>query len=462
MSYQQQTRRPRISRSWFLTPIILSLILISAIRLSAQINSPRWTLEQSLERALKTSPTVHVALADEHIAMNQLDRAKAGQLPRVTFTGLLSPITNAEGDAVTGNTTKSKFGPYSFGKLEVIQPLYTFGLLRNEIQAARHGLTSKEAATAKARHAVIVAIKELYYNLLLSHQIKELLDESHGNFTTAVTQVEERLDADAGNVTEQDLLRLRIGVSRVAKERFTLHRAIEVARAALKRHLNLSPETAFTLAENRLKSVTLQLQPLDYYLTRVDKNRPEVAQLKAGVAARRARLQAARGAYYPSLFLAGGFEYAIAPGRDNQDSPFAKDFNFFSGPGIALGMRWQLDFWQTYANVAEREAELNKVKIQQHSATSGITLNIQHQYLRVQEFQDKLKTAQQARKSVRSLLVTTLSNFQLGVGEAKDIFESLGLYTQIVSDYYTTVRDFNMAAAKLTQATGQEVTTLHY
>jgi hypothetical protein len=31
-----------------------------------------------------------------------------------------------------------------------------------------------------------------------------------------------------------------------------------------------------------------------------------------------------------------------------------------------------------------------------------------------------------------------------------------------VSEYYTVVRDYNLAAAKLTQATGQEVTTLSY
>ena len=77
----------------------------------------------------------------------------------------------------------------------------------------------------------------------------------------------------------------------------------------------------------------------------------------------------------------------------------------------------------------------------------------------MQETQQKIDAAQTARKAVRALLATTLANFELGVGEGKEVFENLGLYAHIVSDYYTTVRDYNIAAARLTQATGQEVTT---
>ena len=334
--------------------------------------------------------------------------------------------------------------------------------MSNEIRAAAKGLASKEAATQQARHAVILAIKELHYNLLLSQQLKKLLDDAHSNFGNAVEKVEERLDADEGNVTEQDLLRLRIGLSGVAKERFTLERAIAVTRAALKRHLGLPSDSAFELVETRLKPAKLALEPLNHYLDRVEQSRPELAQLQAGLEARQARLDAARGGYYPSLFLAGGFDYSVAPNRDNQDSPFATDFNFFNGPGLALGLRWQLDFWSTQAKVAERAAELNKVETQKRFAISGIVLDIERRYLEVEEYQQKLKAAQQSRKAARALLATTLANFRLGVGEAKEVFEGLGLYTRIVSDFYKTIRDFNMAAARLTQAAGQEITTLRY
>lgn len=464
---ERQVNTSPYRHPWFLTKtyvqvivIVLSISVFAAHAQSREANRT-WTLEQMLERALETSPEIHEALADEQIAASQLARAKTGRLPTATFTGIVSPITGAEGNAVDGDTDDNDFGIFSKGDLKLIQPLYAFGRLRSEIRAARQGVLAKEAATRQSRQAIAFAIKELYYNLLLSHQIKELLDDSQENFNKAIEKVEERLENDEGNATEQDLLRLRIGASSVEKEQFTIERAIAVTRSALKRHLGLAAQAPFELASTKLQSAKLDLKPLDVYLGQMHQNRPEIAQIEAGLAARQVRLKAARSEYYPAIFLASGFEYSVAPNRDDQDSPFANDFNFFSGPGVALGLRWQLDFWQTRAKVAERTAQVYQLSTKKNAALSGIALDVERRYLEVKEYQQKVKSAQRSRKAARALLVTTLTNFNLGVGEGKDVFEGLGLYTRVVGDYYKTLRNFNIAAARLTQATGQKVEVLN-
>ncbi len=451
-------RHPWCVAKTYLRFIVL-VLSTSACVAYAQSSDPdqAWTLERMLERALETSPEIHEALANEQLAASQLKRAKAGRLPTATFTGIVSPITGATGNAVDGDTDDDDFGIFSKGDLKLIQPLYAFGRLRNEIRAARQGVLANEAATQKSRQAVVFAIKELYYNLLLSYQIKELLDDSEDNFNKALEKVEERLENDEGNATEQDLLRLRIGVAGIQKEQFTLERAIAITLSALKRHLGIAAQDTFRLASTKLQTAKLELEPLDVYLSQARQHRPEIAQLEAGLAARQARLEAARSEYYPAIFLASGFEYSVAPNRDDQDSPFANDFNFFSGPGIALGLRWQLDFWQTRAKVAERTAKVYQLSTKKNTALSGIALDVERRYLEMKEYQQKLKSAQQSRKAARALLVTTLTNFNLGVGEGKDVFEGLGLYTRIVGDYYKTLRNFNIAAARLTQVTGEEV-----
>jgi hypothetical protein len=116
----------------------------------------------------------------------------------------------------------------------------------------------------------------------------------------------------------------------------------------------------------------------------------------------------------------------------------------------------------TRAKVAERLAEVAKVEIQKQTAETGIDLELQRRYLEVQEQQNKLDAAQTARKAARALMLTSLANFTLGIGEAKDVFNFVGLYTRMASDYYKVIRDLNIAAARLSQATGQEVTTLAY
>ncbi len=452
-------RRSITVQVWY--SLLTLFLTVSAIKVVAQPRSQRWTLEQCLERALESGPAVHEARAAVQIAANRLAQAKAGRLPRATFTGFLSYINGAEGNALTGDTTND-IGPYSEGELEVVQPLYTFGRLRYEIRAAMQGVSARHAATDQARNAVIAAVKEFYYNLLFSRQIKDLLADSQQNFTKALETVEERLDAEEGNVTQQDLLRLRIGLAGVTKNIYAAERAVIVTRGALKRQLGMPLNTPFDIADTCLEPVELQLQPLASYLEQVGQQRPEMAQLEAALEARKAQLHAARSAYYPSFFLASGFRYKVAPNREDQDNPFLKDFNSVSPPGIALGIRWQLDFWMTRAKVAVHLAEVAQAEIQQHNAGSGIALDMQRRYLEVQGNQQKLAVAQTERKAARALLFTSLANFNLGVGEAKEVFNSLGLYTRILSDYYKGIRDFNIAAARLSQATGKEVTTLRY
>ena len=450
-----ERRRPQLGQS-----CLVVILLIGTIVATAAAQGQRWTLEQCLERAITYSPEVSEAQAEIRIAESQLAQAKAGRLPQATFTSINGMINGAHGNAVTGRTDNADIGPFTRGELEVVQPLYTFGRLASEIRAASHGVDSKRAATHNARAATIAMVKELYYNLLLSRQIKALLDEVQENFRKAITTAEQRVEAGEGTLTQQDILKLRIGLASVTREVSTLERASAVTRAALMRQLGIPFEDDFDIAETQLEPVTVQWQPLAYYLERAGLQRPDIAQLEAGLAARQARVEAARSAYYPSVFIAGGIRYAKAPTRDSQESPFARDdFNYFAG-GAALGLRWQLDVWMTHAKVAERLAELSQVEVQKHNATSGIALDIQRRYLEMQETQQKIDAAQTARKAVRALLATTLANFELGVGEGKEVFENLGLYAHIVSDYYTTVRDYNLAAARLTQATGEEVTTL--
>jgi outer membrane protein TolC len=264
------------------------------------------------------------------------------------------------------------------------------------------GVGTKQASTQKTRDAVVATVKELYYNLLLSRQTRTLLDEIVADFTKAVTTAEQRLEAGDGTVTQQDVLKLRLGLAGVTKETFTLERAVAVTREALMRQLGLPLGGDFDIADTSLEPVEVELRPLDAYLAQAGQNRPELAQLEAGLAARQARLEATRSTYYPSVFLAGGLRYAVAPNRDDQDNPFVKDeFNYFDG-GLALGLRWKLDFWMTRAKEGERLAELSQVEIQKENATSGIHLDIRRRYLEVQEMQQKIEVAQSARRTARA------------------------------------------------------------
>ncbi len=84
------------------------------------------------------------------------------------------------------------------------------------------------------------------------------------------------------------------------------------------------------------------------------------------------------------------------------------------------------------------------------------TFRITKVFLKINKANDSIKTAREARKVSRGLLVTNLANFDFGIGEAKDLFESLFIYMRSVKNYLKKIHEFNIAVAELGYETGKD------
>lgn len=69
--------------------------------------------------------------------------------------------------------------------------------------------------------------------------------------------------------------------------------------------------------------------------------------------------------------------------------------------------------------------------------------------LKVEENRSKMNLAQGSRKITRALLVTEVANYDFGIGDSGDLFQALIIYTRVLSGYYETVYNFNIAVAGL-------------
>lgn len=427
----------------------------------------RLGLEQCLTRALEANPGLREAGWDLRLAEAQVAEAAAGYFPTARVTSITGVAPEARGvvheTPIDTVDSKGNLGPFTRVELEFVQPLFTWGKLSAGHRAAVKGLEQKAAQRRQTRDGVIAAVKRLYGEVLLAREVTRLLGEVQRNFEKAIGIAEERLHAGKGTITQADVLKLKIGLAGIAKEVTKARAGAELARAALAREAGVSPVDDFDISDTRLAPLTANLADLDRYLADVFDRSPEWQQLLAGLAAREAQVQMEESEYYPSVFIAGGFKYGYAPNRDRQLSPFAKDdFNFLELPGAALGVHWPLSFLQTRAKVEQARAELEKLRAQRQAAESGIRLAVTKAYADAVQTGEAMEIAEGGRKASRGLLVTSVSSFELGVGEAKDLFEALIVYTRATSDYYESVNDYNGALATLTQTVGEEVADLTY
>ena len=178
-------------------------------------------------------------------------------------------------------------------------------------------------------------------------------------------------------------------------------------------------------------------------------------QLEAAVGVRQALLDVSRSAFFPDLFIAGRIGYGTAPNRDKQDNPFVSDrFNFLSG-GAVLGLRQSLNLPMLHAKNQQAQAEYQQILNQREQARMGVALEVEKNYLEVEEAQDNVTQSGRALAAARGWLVGAQEHFDLGFGEAKELLDAFAGYFKMKQENLQAIFNLNMAVARLSQSTGQ-------
>ena len=74
-------------------------------------------------------------------------------------------------------------------------------------------------------------------------------------------------------------------------------------------------------------------------------------------------------------------------------------------------------------------------------------------YLGVTSSKDKVMLGNKNRKITRALLVAEVANYDFGIGDSKELFEALIMYTRVFSSYLDSIYTLNVSAAELEKLT---------
>jgi len=448
---------------WIVT---LGLYVLAAIGGAGADEVQRYDLSACIRAALQNAPDLSAAAADLAGARARLAEANAGRFGQAELRQYVGLVNEAKGNVLFSPNDKNDvfegLGPFTKVDVDVAIPVWTFGKLDAALRAAQEGLESERANGESRRAAVVLDVKRLYYGLLLSRQLSAILHDNLDTLDKAVIRTQERLDAGSTSVTELDLLKLKAGRARFAKGVVQVDGSIDLTRSALARMIGLPLERDFDIADRRLQPADASIGPLNTYLEQGPDRRPETRQLVTGIAAQSAKVDLEEAGYYPNFFVATGFQYAWASNRTEQTNPFVYDnFNYIR-PVFVLGVQWDLNVFKTTAKLDEARADLQRLQARQREAASGLQLEIRRAYGEVAQARDTIQATEEGRKAGRAMLVLTVANFDLGIGEADELFTGLGTYTEASSDYMRAVHDYNVAVATLSKAVGQELTTVKY
>ncbi len=227
------------------TPLLaLCLTLLTATVDSASAGEPlRLSLAQAVDYALEANPEVRRAREQTEELRLQVREVRSRALPKLDF---LASFGHTRDPGLRNSPSFSDFAdsglfppealePLSYNtysyRLDLDQPLYTFGRVNKAIRAARYELdgVKTDVRTVESRVAHDVALA--YYDLLLAHERLVVLGTERAARERQLRHVKDRLELE--DATRLDFLSAQVALANLRPEILAAENVLAVARARL-------------------------------------------------------------------------------------------------------------------------------------------------------------------------------------------------------------------------------------
>jgi len=454
---------PRVSRHGSFWSAICAVLLGMGLVCHAQSSFAEGVSRgAAIARALAQNPQVAASRAVEAHAEAQREQARAARLPSIILTAGVGPALKAKVEPGTAvGSTESAYGDLDVrdvsvvlgGRIELLQPLYTFGKISERLRAAELQLRARQAQTEMTRAEVAVAVARLYEAQLFARDAERFFDETELWLTRTIDTTREEIAANTG-VTEQDLLRLQAGLGSVRLGKNQAAAGRLQAQAGLVAFLGYAAGTALEPSERGLELLPTVADEARALVQLGLRDRPELRALALGHAAFGALADAEQADDRPDLFALGFVSGAYTPGREWVQSRFVVDpLNNFV-PGLLLGARWVISGSAATERAAQSRARASELEHTKNWAVQAVPAEVTKALEDVRRAKRDADEADDAAQMAKQWLVRASADFSVGLGDSRSVAESATAFSQLRVATFDAKFRHNVALAELARATG--------
>lgn len=444
---------------------MLLLLMLGAFAARAQTLD----LEQAIEMALNADPRIsekeHLARAAQAL-VDEAEGADGLIFDVNTFIGLAPEQT---GGFFTNGTNTCTALPCSVRddgtdfdevslwanlRFAIIKPLYTFGKIEHYSEAARGNLQLKREEIRIQRVTTRMQVTKAYYGYLAARDTRRLLENERERAAKALTLVETWLAEGRAGAKQSETYALRTGIA-VLNTFLAKAAAVEkIALDGLKVLTGIGLGGELRVADNALRPVEAPRESLEDLQAQALAERPEIAQLEAGLEARRSLVAARKADQKPNLYAGVIGSVAAAPDRTRLDHPFISDpFNHAAATPV-IGLQWSWDSGRQPAQAARAQAELDALIELSSFARLGIPFEVAEKVHQLGALQTAVRELEQGSRNGRRWMIASYADFEAGVEESSRVIEAFRTYVLTHSEYLQAVNDYNMKVSELRQVTG--------
>lgn len=404
-------------------------------------------LEETIQRALLTNPSVKIAEYNRKAAKADYSAAKGARGISIS----LSHDSGRGGYAdyamrsVNGGTeilTKGIGNSHS-NSITASLPIFTGGELQGQIGQAKANYRSMLSAEEQAYNEMKETATTGYFNMLNATNMKALRQESVDRLQAHLDNVIAQYNV--GIVARADVLRSEVELANAQQNYITASNQYDVAEATLNNIIGTPLGTTLLLKDR------LQYEPYEndmaYCLAYSEQHRPELKQAEYAIDSAEAALVVARSGHMPKVYANASNNW----GGNGSDWPGDDDENWSVGVTASMNV---FDSGVTWSKIHAAQENLAKAKESQRQIKDAVELEVRTDYLSMREAEKRITTAQVAVASAEEDYHIAVVRYQAGVGTNIDVMDAQEALTQAKTNYYQALYNYNTSKAALNTSMG--------
>jgi len=414
-----------------------------------QQGSTPLTLQESIEIALKKSPTLQAAQGAIKEAKYRRLAAVSDFLPRVSTQYSYTRLDEEPYFGLPPAIPMTQVGKRDIYNLTstVTQPVFTGGALINSFLLAKLGVDTARMEFERTQLDLILSVKESYYGVLTAEKGVEVAEQTVEQLKANLTVAQAFFDV--GMTAKNDLLQVEVSMAQARQYLITAQNGLEIARAVFN-----------TLLRRGLREEVHLLKILYYRPLEIDlessfeeafRERPELKAGELGVKSAKKGVWLAASGLFPQVSVMFNYEREGDTPSVN-GSRFERDADSWYVTAVAQWNVW--DWGKTWWGVGENKAKVFQAECALAEIKDGVRLEVQEASLRVTEASKNIQVAETAVSQAEENFRINEERYKGQVATSTDVLDALTLLTQARINYYRALSDYNIARARLQRAVG--------
>lgn len=405
-------------------------------------------LEETIQRALLTNPSVKIAEYNRKAAKADYSAAKGARGISISLSHESGRGGYADNhilrDAAGRILSNDKqIGNTHSNSITASLPIFTGGELQGQIGQAKANYRSMLSAEEQAYNEMKETATTGYFNMLNATNMKALRQESVDRLQAHLDNVIAQYNV--GIVARADVLRSEVELANAQQNYITASNEYDVAEATLNNIIGTPLGTTLLLKDR------LQYEPYEndmaYCLAYSEQHRPELKQAEYAIDSAEAALVVARSGHMPKVYANASNNW----GGNGSDWPGDDDENWSVGVTASMNV---FDSGVTWSRIHAAQENLAKAKESQRQIKDNVELEVRTDYLNLREAEKRITTTQVAVASAEEDYHIAVVRYQAGVGTNIDVMDAQEALTQAKTNYYQALYNYNTSKAALNTSMG--------